>query len=339
MTECKHGKKDSCEECYLIPGHFTEEEITYLTENPIDNTDKENKSKEIKILSQDKIDELLDAISSGEEHTEEKEMRKTKIYDFRRPDTLTKDNIICLQMIFETFSFLSKFNFQQQLKTPLVNIYVASVDQLTFEETIRSLPRDEVVSIISPDPYRGAILFAIPSQIINIMIEKLCGGSKTSKSNDGKVSDFELSLLEGIMVRFLGNLREAFFPLTDLRPRLETIETDTRYIMTHNETDMGVLVTMEIRIDDLESMINFFIPQSVLYEMKKEQCLSVAKYRFEKDYDSPKTDFSNIKKTFYHIAEPFNMLMSEVKKIEVGSFLPLENKTQIVWREYERNKF
>ncbi len=49
------------------------------------------------VLSQDEIDQLLTAISSGEVSTEEPtaqvDQRKIKIYDFKRPDKFSKDQI------------------------------------------------------------------------------------------------------------------------------------------------------------------------------------------------------------------------------------------------------
>ena len=63
------------------------------------------------ILSQDEIDALLTAISTGEVDTTDysaaKEQRKVKIYDFRRPDKFSKDQIRTLQMMHETFARLT----------------------------------------------------------------------------------------------------------------------------------------------------------------------------------------------------------------------------------------
>ncbi|MCK4907759.1 MAG: flagellar motor switch protein FliM, partial [Spirochaetes bacterium] len=46
------------------------------------------------VLSQDEIDALLTAISTGESDTEEikvvSDQRKVKIYDFKRPDKFSK---------------------------------------------------------------------------------------------------------------------------------------------------------------------------------------------------------------------------------------------------------
>ena len=92
------------------------------------------------ILSQDEIDALLTAISTGEvdasDYSPEKQtQKKVKIYDFRRPDKFSKDHIRTLQMMHETFARLTTTALSAQLRA-LVGVHVASVDQLTYEEFI-----------------------------------------------------------------------------------------------------------------------------------------------------------------------------------------------------------
>ena len=117
------------------------------------------------ILSQDEIDALLTAVSSGESvpsepsHTQggggrpssggggggggssspKREKKRLKVYDFRRPDKFSKDQIRTLQMMHETFARLTTTSLSAQLRT-LVHVHVVSVDQLTYEEFTRSIP-------------------------------------------------------------------------------------------------------------------------------------------------------------------------------------------------------
>ncbi len=63
------------------------------------------------ILSQDEIDQLLSAISSGQSDVDEykpvSDTRKIKIYDFKRPDKFSKEQIRTVQIMHETFSRLT----------------------------------------------------------------------------------------------------------------------------------------------------------------------------------------------------------------------------------------
>ena len=95
------------------------------------------------VLSQDEIDQLLTAISTGDIESEEvsqaTDQRKIKIYDFKRPDKFSKEQIRTVSIMHETFARLTTTALSAQLRS-MVHVHVASVDQLTYEEFIRSIP-------------------------------------------------------------------------------------------------------------------------------------------------------------------------------------------------------
>lgn len=98
------------------------------------------------VLSQAEID-ALSSISSGEVDLEEvkhkEEEHKVKIYDFRRPDKFSKDQFQeLLQMIHETFSRLVSTMLSAQLRANC-QVQVTSVDQITYEEFVRSIPGND----------------------------------------------------------------------------------------------------------------------------------------------------------------------------------------------------
>ncbi len=215
------------------------------------------------ILSQDEIDALLTAISTGEadttDYTAVKEQRKVKIYDFRRPDKFSKDQIRTLQMMHETFARLTTTALSAQLRA-LVSVHVASVDQLTYEEFIRSIPNPTTLAVINMDPLKGSAVLEIDPSITFTIIDKLFGGTGESTKISRELTDIELSVMEGIIVRILGNLREAWSNVIDLRPRLGNIETNPQFAQIVPPNDMVVLVTLETKVGEVEGMINLCIP-------------------------------------------------------------------------------
>ena len=62
------------------------------------------------VLSQDEIDQLLTAISTGDIESEDisqaADQRKIKIYDFKRPDKFSKEQIRTISIMHETFARL-----------------------------------------------------------------------------------------------------------------------------------------------------------------------------------------------------------------------------------------
>jgi len=215
------------------------------------------------ILSQDEIDALLSAISSGEasvdDYTSASEQKKVKIYDFRRPDKFSKDQIRTLQMMHETFARITTTALSAQLRA-LVSVHVGSVDQLTYEEFIRSIPNPTTLAVVNMDPLKGSAVLEIDPSITFTVIDRLFGGPGEPTKLTRELSDIELSVMEGIIVRILGNLREAWSTVIDLRPRLGNIETNPQFAQIVPPNDMVVLITLETKVGDVEGMTNLCIP-------------------------------------------------------------------------------
>jgi len=215
------------------------------------------------VLSQDEIDQLLTAISSGDVETEEisqpSENRKIKIYDFKRPDKFSKEQIRTVSIMHETFARLTTTSLSAQLRS-LVQVHVASVDQLTYEEFIRSIPNPTTLGIINMDPLKGSAIMEIDPAITFSIIDRLFGGQGESTKVSRDLTDIETTVMEGIVVRILGNMREAWSQVIDLRPRLGQIETNPQFAGIVPPTEMVVLVTLETKIGDVEGMMNFCIP-------------------------------------------------------------------------------
>lgn len=215
------------------------------------------------VLSQDEIDQLLTAISSGDVEPEETQQpadqRKIKIYDFKRPDKFSKEQIRTVSIMHETFARLTTTSLSANLRS-LVQVHVASVDQLTYEEFIRSIPNPTTLAVINMDPLKGSAILEIDPAITFSIIDRLFGGQGEGTKVTRDLTDIETSVMEGIIVRVLGNMREAWSQVIDLRPRLGQIETNPQFAQIVPPTEMVVLVTLETKVGEVEGMMNFCIP-------------------------------------------------------------------------------
>jgi len=93
------------------------------------------------------------------------------------------------------------------------------------------------------------------------MIDRLFGGSgDTGGKVNRDLTDIEQSVMEGIIVRILANMRESWTQVIDLRPRLQQIETNPQFAQIVPPNEMVILVTLEIKIGDEAGMMNICIP-------------------------------------------------------------------------------
>lgn len=248
------------------------------------------------VLSQDEIDALLSAISTGEPAPAggaaaaaaaasepsaaspsadlsaaaasggpsasggaEGRRRKIKIYDFKRPDKFSKDQIRTLQMIHETFARLATTALSARLRS-LVHVHVGSVDQLTYEEFIKSIPNPTTLAILELAPLKGSAVFEIDPSITFAMVDRLFGGKGVLANLNRELTDIERSVVERIVLRILTDLKEAWANVIELRPRLGAMESNPQFVQIVPPNDMVVLVTLETRVGDVEGLTNLCIP-------------------------------------------------------------------------------
>ena len=160
----------------------------------------------------------------------------------------------------ETFARLTTTSLSAQLRS-IVHVHVASVDQLTYEEFIRSIPTPTTLAVINMDPLKGNAILEIDPAITFSMIDRLFGGTGQGGAKVQRdLTDIEQSVMEGIIVRILANMREAWTQVIDLRPRLAQIETNPQFAQIVAPSEMVVLVTLETKVGDEEGMMNFCIP-------------------------------------------------------------------------------
>ena len=137
---------------------------------------------------------------------------------------------------------------------------MATVEQLTYEEFIRSIPAPTTLALINMDPLPGSAVLEIDPSITFSIIDRLFGGKGQSIKIQRELTDIEGSVMEGIIVKILANMREAWNTVIDLRPRLGTIETTPQFAQIVPPNDIVILVTLEVKVGDEEGMMNFCLP-------------------------------------------------------------------------------
>jgi flagellar motor switch protein FliG/flagellar motor switch protein FliM len=159
----------------------------------------------------------------------------------------------------ETFARQTTTALSSALRS-LAHVHVASVDQLTYEEFIRSVPNPTTLGVIDMDPLKGSAILMIDPAITAAFIDRLFGGPGKAANHFRTLTDIECAVMEGIYIRMLGNLRAAWVVVMDLRPRLTKLECNPHFVQIVPPNEMIVLVTFEVRIGDAEGMINLCIP-------------------------------------------------------------------------------
>lgn len=219
------------------------------------------------VLSQSEIDELLSALSTGvvtaEEIKTEQRQRKIKSYDFKRPDKFSKDQIRTLYMLHENFARLINTYLSAHLRT-LIHIDVASVDQLTYEEFIRSMSNPSVISIFQMRPLKGNAILEINPSIVLAIIDRLFGGPGLPPAKPRSLTDIEEAIIRRVINKAMESMQEAWKQVVAVEPRMEALETNPQFTQIVPPNDMVVLITLQAKIGQAEGLMNICIPYLVL---------------------------------------------------------------------------
>lgn len=218
-------------------------------------------------MSQNEIDALLNALSSGEVDVDEIQevdnSKKTKKYDFRNPQKISKDQLRTLEIIHENFGRYMQTFLTGYLRAP-TKVSILTVDQFAYSEFSSALSNPAFLSVINFSPLNGQVLIDISTNIIYTIIDRLLGGDGTDKQEIRNFTEIELSLLKSMMQRVVVDLTEAWNNVVELKPSLDKIETNPQFAQVVPPNETIALITMSIEIGELEGMMNVCVPYILL---------------------------------------------------------------------------
>jgi flagellar motor switch protein FliM len=219
------------------------------------------------VLSQNEIDALLAAISSGEMDADdlkkEDTEKKVKVYDFKRALRFSKDQIRSLTRIYENYARILTTYYSAQLRT-FVQISVASVDQLPYEEFIRSIPKMTILNVFTASPLEGRMVMEVHPNIAYAMLERMLGGQGTSPSKISSLTEIETLVMERIFSRALDSFQEAWKSVQELDPELDVLEINPQFMQIVSPNETVAVISLSTKIGDVTGMINFCLPHVVL---------------------------------------------------------------------------
>ncbi|MGG3572103.1 flagellar motor switch protein FliM [Bacillus gobiensis] len=219
------------------------------------------------VLSQNEIDALLSAISTGEmdadELKKEDTAKKVKTYDFKRALRFSKDQIRSLTRIHENFSRLLTTYFSAQLRT-YINISVGSVDQVPYEEFIRSIPSMTILNLFEVRPLEGKIMMEVNPTIAYTMMDRVMGGTGMGGSKKDSLTEIETKIISNLCENSLVNYREAWEQVAEINPEMTGFEVNPQFVQMVSPNETVVVISLNAQIGNISGVINLCIPHVVL---------------------------------------------------------------------------
>ena len=218
------------------------------------------------VLSQNEIDSLLQALSSGELDAEEInniDERSAKSYDFRRPAKFSKEHLRTLEIIFEHYGRLLSTNLPVYLRKN-IQVSVVNSEACTFSEFSTALANPVLLAVVNFDPLGGNILLELAANLGYAIIDRMLGGQGVPLDKSRDFSEIERTIIDKIMAICVQLLREPWKNVTEINPFLERIETNPQFAQIIAPSEMIAIVTLNIKIGDVEGLMNICLPYFTL---------------------------------------------------------------------------
>ena len=243
------------------------------------------------VLSQNEIDNLLAARSTGEldvEQMQSSDEKKVKDYDFRRPAKFSKEHLRTLEIIYEHYGRILSTTLPLYLRKN-VSISVANSETVTYSEFSNALSNPVILGIVNFQPLQGQIILELQANIGFSFIDRMLGGEGGTLDRPRPFTDIEMPLIEKLIGICVQQMVEPWQNVLAIDPLLERIETNPQFAQVISPTDMIAIITLNIKIGDIEGLMNICLPyftlESVMDKLNTKYWFSTMQKHNDENYE------------------------------------------------------
>ena len=275
------------------------------------------------VLSQSEIDNLLAALSNGEldvDQMQETGDRQVKDYDFKRPTKFSKEHLRTLEIIYEHYGRLLSTNLPVYLRKN-IQVSVASSETVIFSEFTNALSNPVILGIVDFKPLVGNIIIELSPNLGFAMIDRMLGGQGVPLEKNRDFSEIEMTILQKLIVVCMQLMREPWKNVLDINPMMERIETNAQFAQVIAPSDMIAIVSLSIKIGDVEGFMNICLPYFTLEDVMDKLN---TKYWFSTMQKDDKVDYEeHIESLIKRIDVPVKAILGR-SQVSVNDFLNLQ---------------
>ncbi len=222
------------------------------------------------VLEQNEVDALLAAVDSGavaddaSESTSATVEAGISVYDFARPERVSKDQLRAITALHEGFARNFSANLSGSMRT-VVEVSVASVEQLNYSEFILGLPNPTALAILSASPLHGDFIFEINPGIVYPIIDRTLGGSQEEVAiPERPLTDIEQRLTRRLISQNLSLLEEMWSDIQEIKFAVTEIESNPQLVQLVPPHEAVIVVTFEVTLGDNSGTMNLCLPYSTI---------------------------------------------------------------------------
>lgn len=305
------------------------------------------------VLEQSEVDALLSAVDSGQVEEQidfdqelDEPAKEAHTYDFKRPERVSKDQMRSLESLHESFARNLGASLSSFLRT-IVEVRVATIEQLTYSEFIHSLPNPTNFNLLYCEPLEGQMCLEISPLIIYPIIDRLLGGSSSEMFIPQRpLTMIELRLIRKVTDRALEQLTEVWSSLVKVEFSLGEVESNPHLVQIVAPNEVVVVIGFELRMGTRSGTMSLCIPFNVIEPVMSKLATQgwLAYRRRESDEDHSRTlarSIDNAKVEIRVMLAEAPITVRELLDLQPGDIIQTAKPVseEVLVRIQEKNKF
>jgi flagellar motor switch protein FliM len=229
------------------------------------------------ILDQTEVEALLAAVDAGSVAAPAQAATATapfwskgkahvdvQVYDFKRPERVSKDQMRALEALHEGFGRNFGAALSGYLRT-IIEVSVAHIEQLTYSEFIHSLPNPTCFNLLKAEQLDGQVCLEISPLIIYPIIDRLLGGSNADLFIPQRpLTQIEQRLVQRITDRATHFLSETWSNLTPVTFTMQDFESNPQLVQIVPPNETVVVIGFELKMGNRAGTMGLCIPYNVI---------------------------------------------------------------------------
>ena len=220
-----------------------------------------------RMLTQDEIDALLHAAGNSGDGDASKSESQTTVYNFRRPDRVSKEQLRSLQFLHDRYAANVSTSLSVFLRT-ITEVRIASVDQFAYSEFLMSLADPTAIYAVSLGRFDGLAALEISPPVAFTMVDRMLGGNGMTQAPNRALTEIEQNVLDSVVKLLLENLAETWRAIGEVEFRIHARDTRPQMVQITAANEIVILMSFDVRIGETRGMLNLCIPATSIESME-----------------------------------------------------------------------
>lgn len=222
------------------------------------------------ILNQDEIDALLNFKEHDYQENLTLDPSVPRDFDITNQEKSIQSKIISLGIINEKIARNVRNSLYQFLKKP-VDISIAKVKIIPFDEYSKSLPCPSSINLFKMNPLKGTSLFIFNARLIYSFVDSYFGGEGRAhyKIDSKEFTPTELRIVKLLLDHFYNDLKEAWSSFIDIHFETKDTESDPSMLNAFNDDEIFIVSKFRVELEGAGGDFDICLPYSMLEPIKE----------------------------------------------------------------------